>query len=119
MDKETFIKRIENSDTSLDEKYIKSIIQKSIESNLNDGNPRGHRNLIIAMEESSELIKEISKYLRGKGEYIGILEELADAKIGMYYIQEICGIRDDEINKAINVKIENLENGLNKYGHLK
>ena len=86
---------------------------------MSDGNPRGHRNLIIVMEELSELTKEISKELRGKGDKTNILEELADVQLGIYYVQEICGITDSDLAKAINVKIERLKSVLDANGKYK
>ena len=87
-----------------------------VDSNLSDGNPRGHRNLIIVMEELSELSKEISKELRGKGDKTNILEELADVQVGLYYVQEICKINDEDLHKAINVKMKRLEDVLKANG---
>lgn len=97
---------------------IDRILVDSIESNIGDGNPRGHRNLIIVMEELAELAKEISKELRGKGDAIGILEELADVQLGLYYVQEIIGIKSEDIQKAMAVKMNRLASilyGVGKY----
>ena len=60
--------------------------------------------------------KEISKKLRGKGDQIRILEELADVQLGIYYVQEICGITDEELNRAVNVKMGRLEEALREKG---
>ena len=87
---------------------IDKILIESVNSNLKDGNPRGHRNLIIVMEELSELSKEISKELRGKGDPTGIIEELADVQLGIYYVQEIVGISDEAVQKAMSVKMDRL-----------
>lgn len=87
---------------------------KSIDSNLHDGNPRVHRNLITVIEELAELSKEISKQLRGKGDQYNILEELADVQLCIYYIQEICDINNDDLYKAINIKMLRIEEVLNK-----
>ena len=71
------------------------------------------------MEELAELSKEISKELRGKGDEISILEELADVQLCIYYIQEICGISNDALCKAINVKTARLSDVLKNKGEFK
>lgn len=67
------------------------------------------------MEELAELAQEISKVLRGKARPAGVLEELADVQIGIYYVQEVMGISDEELAKAVAVKIKRLEKNI--YGH--
>lgn len=104
MDKNIFTEKFAKAKPILHKEWISEVLVESIDSNLKDGNPRGHRNLIIVMEELAELSKEISKELRGKGDEISILEELADVQLCIYYIQEICGISNDALCKAINVK---------------
>ena len=100
----------------MNNEWIFEVLQRSVDSNLKDGNPRGHRNLIIVMEELAELGQAVSKELRGKCDYYNLLEELADVQLGIYYVQEICGIANDELNKAMNVKMNRLERVLNKKG---
>ena len=87
----------------LNEKHIEKVIADSINSTGNDG-----IHLIIAMEELSELQKEISKELRGKGDKVNVLEELADVQIVIYYVKKILGISNEDIEKAISVKIDRL-----------
>ncbi len=117
MDREKFIAQLNVEEEDTDRQRIMDAVKKSIESNLRDGNARGHRNLIIAMEELSELSRELSKRLRGKGDPYRILEELADVQLAIYYVQEICGISDGELNKAINVKTRRLEESQDKRGN--
>ena len=50
---------------------------------------------------------------------VNTLEELADVQIGIYYVQEICGITNEELQKAINVKIDNLQRALVEHGTYK
>ena len=119
MDREKFINELNKTDFAIDKEWIFKVLKESVDSNLSDGNPRGHRNLIIVMEELSELSKEISKELRGKGDYINILEELADVQLGIYYVQEILQINDDDLQKAMNVKMKRLEKVLSKTGSYK
>ena len=115
MDRTLFLSEMDKA-LPLGRDVVDRVIQKSIDSNLSDGNPRGHRNLIIVMEELSELTKEISKELRGKGDRDGIIEELADTILGIYYVQDILGISDEEISKAIAVKTKRLESVLDQTG---
>lgn len=119
MDKKIFIENLKRESNLSNKSWILKVIKDSIDSNLSDGNPRGHRNLIIVMEELSELSKEISKELRDKGDRINILEELADVQLGIYYVQEICNIKDEELQKAINVKTKRLESILKQYSIFK
>lgn len=116
MDREIFVEQLDKADDYIDKKWVFDVLQKSIESNFCDGNPRGHRNLIIVMEELSELSKEISKELRDKGDKISILEELADVQLCIYYVQEICGISNEDLNKAMSVKTKRIEGVLNTNG---
>jgi NTP pyrophosphatase (non-canonical NTP hydrolase) len=113
LDKEKFVSELNIVNEKIDMNWILNVLKQSVDSNLSDGNPRGHRSLIIVMEELSELSKEISKELRGKGDSTNILEELADVQLGIYYVQEICRIANKDLNKAINVKMKRLEKILN------
>lgn len=116
MDRKNFIEQLNTADNTINIKWLFDVLRKSIDSNLYDGNPRGHRNLIIVMEELAELSKEISKELRDKGDNISILEELADVQLGIYYVQEICKIPNGELNKAMNIKMKRLEDVLKSDG---
>ena len=111
MERGQFINRFANSSSNIDTDRMESLLKRSIE--LGDGAMKkvkhGSMNMIIAMEELSELQKEISKYLRGKGDTISLIEEIADVTIMLKYIKMIANIDDDDINKAINVKLDRLE----------
>lgn len=119
MQRELFIDKLTTETTDIDMNWIGDVLRKSTESNIHDGNPKGHRNLIIVMEELAELAKEISKELRGKGDYINILEELADVQLGIYYVQEICGIETDKLHKAMKIKMSRLSDVLQEQGRYK
>lgn len=121
MKKEEFIKKLETASPEIDKCNISSAIQKSIDSLVesNPQNPVGHMNLIIVMEELSELQKEISKGLRGKEDLDAILEELADVSIGLEYVKKIYGIDQTLINKAINVKINRMMEIIDRDGVMK
>lgn len=116
MDRKDFVEQFIKTDEVINRKRISEIMNESIDSNLKDGNPRGHKNLIIVMEEMAELIQEVSKELRGKGDYFDLLQELADVQISICYIQQICKISDIDLMKAINVKIKRIENILKETG---
>ena len=60
---------------------------------------------VVAMEEFAELQQQISKYLREEGDYYAMLEEMADACLCLDNLKRIFGITDDEIWKAIDVKL--------------
>lgn len=109
MNRDLFIEEMKKAE-KMNINEILSVIGDSIKSNIGDGNPVGHKNLIIVMEELSELAKEISKELRGSGDKTNIIEELADNQIGTYYVKQICNISDDTLDKAVAVKINRLKN---------
>lgn len=66
MDRDKFMKALNHDEKPMDRGRYKRIIRESIDS-LQDGNPRGHYDLIICMEELAELQQALSKELRGKG----------------------------------------------------
>lgn len=112
MNRENFIEGLGVESSNINKNWITNVLIESIDSNLSDGNPRGHRNLIIFMEELAELSQAIAKELRDKGDNINLLEELADVQLGIYYVQEIFNITDENLHKAMNVKMKRLENVL-------
>lgn len=69
---------------------------------------------IVAMEELSELQKEISKELRGQGDRDGILEELADVMIVCGNIMNLQKITDAELRAATSIKLERIVSKLVK-----
>lgn len=60
---------------------------------------------IICMEEMAELQQQISKYLRGCGDRLCLLEEMADVYICLKYLEKVFEIHPDQILKAIDVKL--------------
>jgi NTP pyrophosphatase (non-canonical NTP hydrolase) len=75
--------------------------------------PRGFDELIIAMEECGELQQAISKFLRGEGDETHLIEEMGDVYLCMHFIEISLGLKKEDIENAIEVKIENLENIIN------
>ena len=118
MDRTQFITRM-NTISTMSDIEINKVIIDTINSNIGDGNPRGHRNLIIGVEELAELAQQVSKQIRGKGDRVAIIEESADVLLSIRYIQEIVGITDDELNRAVAVKSERLADVLTQTGSYK
>ena len=98
MDRAKFIEGM-NRDISLADVEREDILNTSIFIN-------GSKiKCIVAMEEFAELQQQISKYLREEGDYYAMLEEMADAYLCLDNLKRIFGITDDEIWKAIDVKL--------------
>ena len=64
---------------------------------------------IVAIEELSELQKEICKSLRGQKNVDHIIEELADVYIMLRQIEMMYGIEWDEVTAKIGFKLARLE----------
>lgn len=80
--------------------FITSNSEKKIETN---------RRLVIATEECAELQQCIASFCRNKEDRVNTLEEMADVYIGMYYLKVMLNISDEEVEKAIAVKLDRLE----------
>lgn len=61
--------------------------------------------LIVVMEELAELSQKISKVVHRRGNELTVLEELADVTIILQYIQRTMGFTDEDVNRAVNVKL--------------
>ena len=80
--------------------YRREDLEKSIKVD-------GHKKKkIICMEEMSELIKEISKDLRGNLRRSCLIEEISDVYICLMMLRIMLGINDDEIQWFIDYKVE-------------
>lgn len=82
-------------------------------SKKDQNNERGHRNLIIAMEELSELTKEISKSLRDERDRLGLMEEIVDVEHVILTLCNVFNISDDELNKIRYVKTKRIIDRVN------
>lgn len=69
---------------------------------------------VVAIEELSELQKEISKMIRGKGSLIHLVEEIADVKIMIKQLMMIHEISDKEVNDEIVFKVLRLNDALDQ-----
>ena len=83
-----------------------SILEKAIETYGKD------MQLNVAVEELSELIKEICKHKRGADNRDDIIEEMADCYIMLMQLEIIFGVKDDEINGVTDAKLDRLEKRL-------
>lgn len=108
MDRKRFRQLFITEQGKLSKEEMHSIMEKSIDA-LSDGNNRGTQNIIIVVQECSELIQELTDCLRGKGDAVGLLEELADVAIGIEYIKMIYKIDDETLDTAIKIKIDELK----------
>lgn len=64
--------------------------------------------MIVALEEMSELQKEICKVLRGGGNMAHLAEEVADATIMLEQLRQVFGI-NDEVCQFMDQKILRLQ----------
>lgn len=63
----------------------------------------------IAIEECSELQKELTKALRGKLRREALIEEMADVTIAMSWIKDAFDITDEELQKKLGEKLAKAE----------
>lgn len=69
--------------------------------------------LDMAIEEMSELIKEICKSKRGSDNKEKVCEEIADVYIMLEQLKLIYGLSDDDIGEWVKFKVRRLQ-GLTK-----
>ena len=67
---------------------------------------------VIAMEECSELIKEISKFIRGKGNKDNLVEEMADVLIVIEQLKMMYAISPQELGEMVGKKVNRLKGRL-------
>lgn len=104
MEREKFIKNLANS-TPMTQKEKEQTVDSAIDL-ASHKTFRGETNLIIVTEELAELQQCITKYIRGEGDKIHIIEEMADVLIGIEVIKDIMDIDQQIIEKAIRVKLD-------------
>lgn len=114
MDLEKFSSKLYKAPISVDKIRLNDILDLSMDKLDEKGLFKGYMNAIIVMEELAELAQAISKQLREKNNKYtdNLLEELADVCICTEYIKKIFNINDIILNKAINVKVKELEKKL-------
>ena len=99
MNRNRFIQAM-NSGVELSEKERRRIIRKSVETH------PWKLKCTVAMEEFAELTQQISKQITGFDDRIGLLEEMADAYICLDFLKSIFDITPEELQKAIDVKLQ-------------
>lgn len=67
---------------------------------------------IVAIEEMSELTKELTKNMRGKNNTAAIVEELADVTIMLQQIMIMYDIQNSEVFDKMKEKIDRLNKTL-------
>ena len=85
---------------------VETIIQKAIDTYGADLQKQ------VAIEEMSELIKEICKDFRGKANRENIIEEIADVQIMLYQLMAMYNISDTELAITLGLKITRLSERL-------
>lgn len=86
--------------------YEKAIKQRvpNLEQIIKVGTPE--KQLIVAMEELSELIKELAKYMRGNGNHENLQEEVCDCIIMIDQLRLMFKLDAYDIDEIINMKIK-------------
>ena len=85
---------------------MKNIFQKAIEIY------GAESQLNVAIEELSELIKEICKHKRGENNVVAIIEEMADVYIMLEQMQMIFDLGNTVIPNAMELKVKRLKKRL-------
>lgn len=88
-----------NKAFSKEEKEEKIVLKELVEK-------FGDKQVVVAIEELSELQKELCKHLRGKTIIENIIEEMADVYIMLSQMQMLFKIDNLEIEELIKEKIE-------------
>lgn len=99
MNRSRFIQGLK-SDIQLSEKERRRIIRNSIKKY------PWKLKCTVAMEEFSELQQQVSKQIRGYGDKLGLLEEIADAYICLSFLESIFDVKPEDLQKAIDVKLQ-------------
>lgn len=117
MNREEFTKQLNTASDVLKGSDVAVSIDRALHAKSDDLDA-ATRLKVIACQECSEFTKELTDDIRGKGSQIGILEEMADVLICIWTLQEIYGISIEDINRAVNVKLEEYDNKCKRNGGL-
>lgn len=93
------------TDKPNEEKTVQEILQKAIDV-------FGGSQCIIAIEEMSELQKEICKFQRGDLNRANLVEEMADVTIMLEQLKIMFEVSDEELLKEMERKLLRLEKRL-------
>lgn len=64
---------------------------------------------MVAIEEMSELTKELIKHMRGRSNNEAIAEEIADVEIMLCQLKIIYDIKDEDVEKLMVIKLKRLK----------
>lgn len=64
---------------------------------------------MVAIEEMSELTKELVKFMRGEHNTDAIAEEIADVEIMLRQMKIIYDIKDEDVEKLMVIKLKRLK----------
>ena len=103
MNRSRFIQGLKG-DIQLSEKERRRIIRKSLQKY------SWKTKCTVAMEEFAELQQQVSKQVRGYGDRIGLLEEMADAYICLNFLESIFDIKPEDLQKVFKTLIDDKEN---------
>mgnify|MGYP002707620849 CR=1 FL=1 len=106
MNRSRFIQGLKG-DIQLSDKERRRIIRKSLQKYT------WKLKCTVAMEEFAELQQQISKQIRGYGDRVGLLEEMADAYICLRFLESIFDVKEEDLQKAIDVKLDRERRKLN------
>ena len=67
---------------------------------------------MVAIEEMSELTKELVKFMRGEHNIDAIAEEIADVEIMLRQMKIIYDIKDEDVEKLMVIKLKRLKERL-------
>lgn len=110
MDRLSFLSKLAIADDSIDKERSHAVIKRNIEAS------GGKHACIISLQELSELSVEVTNSLRDKIDEFGLLEELADAMISIECIRQVHDISEEQLSRAVNVKLGRVEEVLDKKG---
>jgi len=60
----------------------------------------------VAIEELSELQKELCKFIRRNGNLSNIAEEIADVQLMLWQMQTVFDVRQEEVERRVKYKID-------------
>ena len=103
MDREAFEKKMLKDDATSSKEEVKIVSG----DNLKSEKPRTNSNICI--EELAELQQEISKKLKNKHSVQGLLEEKADVYICLEMLKKMFSYTDNEIARAVKIKLDRFE----------
>lgn len=112
MNRDEFIKKYQAIEKPYSEEELKMICERWFHVNMRGGTCQ---NEILAIQECSELIKEVTNLLRpdrvNEGVIYDVLQEMADVYNILEYLKNLLGFSDSDILRArsVQIKMDRLE----------